>query len=559
MMQKKIFRITFTSSILLFALPLMAAPVPVTPDAGQTLRELQKQPEQSVPKSVAPLQPETAEPETKTGADLRVMVKALHVTGNSVFASVVLEALLANLVGGEHTLDELNEGAARITAFYHQRGYILARAYLPPQEIKDGTVTIKVLEGHIGEQRIENQSRLSDQRAEEYLKVIKPGDVLQAAPVERALLLLNETPGVGAARATLQPGASVGASDLVVQLIPSAAYTANIQLDNHGNYYTGENRLGAELALNSPFKLGDQITLRALASDQNLTYVYGAYQIPVGGSGLRLGGAYSGTSYSLSKELAFLQSHGTATIASLFAVYPFIRSQSGNLSGTFTLEDKKLEDVIASTTTADKQVQAATVGLVGNRQDAFGGGGVTLFDLSLASGSLSMDPVSKAIDDLTVRTNGAFMHFNYNFNRLQRLTDRYSLSITLSGQYANKNLNSSEQFSLGGINGVRAYPQGEAYGDEGRMLTVELRRSFTQRLQGVMFYDAGSVIIYRDPYLAGANARFLSGGGVGVNAEIAGVEIKALFAMRGSGGQAASEPLNVNNKSRWWLQLGRHF
>jgi hemolysin activation/secretion protein len=299
--------------------------------------------------------------------------------------------------------------------------------------------------------------------------------------------------------------------------------------------------------------------LRALTSNQNLTYVYGAYQIPVGGSGLRVGGAYSATRYRLGKELAVLQSQGTATIASLFAVYPFIRSQNSNLSGTFTLEDKKLEDVIAFTTAANKQVQAATIGLIGNRQDAFWGGGVTLFDLSLVSGSLSMDPVSKAIDDLTTRSNGAFMHLNYNLNRLQRLTDRYSLSITLSGQYANKNLNSSEQFSLGGVNGVRAYPQGEAYGDEGRLVTVELRRSFTQSVQGVMFYDAGSVVLYYDPYLAGANTRFLSGGGVGVNAEIVGVEVKAIFAMRGSGGQATSEPLNVNNKSRWWLQLGKHF
>jgi len=419
---------------------------------------------------------------------------------------------------------------------------------------------ISVQEGRIGEQRINNKSRLSDERANEYLSVIKSGDVLQAAPVERALLLLNDTPGVGAARATLQPGASVGSSDLVVELSPSVPYFANIQMDNYGNYYTGENRLGAELALNSPLMLGDLVTLRAVATDQDLAYAYIAYQIPVGGSGLRLGAAYSGTRYSLNNEFASLRTHGTATVGSLFTVYPFIRSQKSNLTGTFTLENKQLNDeyVIASVTT-EKQVQVATFGLAFNREDKFGGGGMTLFNLSLVKGRLSMDDASLSIDKITANIYGPFSRLNYTLNRLQRLSDRYSLSLALSGQYADKNLNSSEQFSLGGAYGVRAYPQGEAFGDEGNLATVEVRGNLTQRLQGVMFFDAGSVIISHDPYLPGTNTRFLSGGGVGVNAKIFGIDIKAHLAVRGSGGLPTSEPATMNNKSRLWMQLSKYF
>ncbi|MFZ2541410.1 MAG: ShlB/FhaC/HecB family hemolysin secretion/activation protein, partial [Gallionella sp.] len=232
--------------------------------------------------------------------------------------------------------------------------------------------------------------------------------------------------------------------------------------------------------------------------------------------------------------------------------------QKSNLSGTFTLENKQLNDVIASFP-IDKQVQLATVGLTFNHEDKFGGGGITLFNLTLATGSLSMDDASLSDDKLLAQTNGAFTRFAFGLNRLQRLSDSYSLSLALSGQYANKNLNSSEQFSLGGANGVRAYPQGEAFGDEGRLATVELRRNFTQSLQGLMFFDAGSVIINHDPYLAGSNTRSLSGGGVGVNAKIFGIEIKAYLAVRGSGGQPNSEPATMNHKSRLWMQLGKQF
>lgn len=544
-----------TLYVLLCAMPVKAAP----PDAGQTIRELQQRPELDEPKSTTPLQhEEVAVPKVQPQDDVRIMVDAIQVSGNSAITTEELEALLTDLVGGEHTLGELNQGAARITAYYHEHDYITSRAYIPPQEIEDGVVMINVQEGLIGKPRINNKSRLSDQQVSDYLSEIKRGDVLQEAPVERALFLLNETPGVGAARAMLQPGASVGASDIIVELSPSDSYFANIHVDNYGNYYTGENRLGAELGLNSPLKFGDLVTLRALTSDQDLAYAYIAYQVPVGGSGLRLGGTYSGTSYSLGKELASLQSHGKATVGSLFTVYPIIRSQRTNITGTLTLEDKQLNDTDLFSS-RDKQVKVATFDLMGNHQDTFGGGGITMFDLAISPGRLSMDAASLWIDELTVHTNGPFTRLYYNFNRLQRLTDRSSLSLALTGQLANKNLNSSEQFSLGGAYGVRAYPQGEAYGDEGRLATVEFRHTFTLTLQGVMFFDAGSVVINRDPYLSGSNTRFLSGGGVGVNAKVFGIDIKADLAVRGSGGQPVSEPATMNHKTRFWLQLGKQF
>jgi len=510
-----------------------------------------------------PTPEEIAVPKARQKSDVRMMVKSIHVTGNDSIPTAELEALLADLPGSERSLADLNNAAARITAHYHKRGYIVSRAYIPPQEIKDGAVTISVQEGRIGKGRINNLSRLSEQTAYEYFAMIKSGDVLQSEPVERALLLLNETPGVGTARATLQPGASVGSADLVVVLSPSEPYAANIQMDNYGNYYTGNNRLGAELALNSPLMLGDMLTLRALGTDRNLSYAYLAYQIPVGGRGLRLGVAYSGTNYRLDKNFAATETNGSATIGSLFTVYPFIRSQKSNLSGTVTLESKQLNDEIA-TVPIDKQVDLATFGLTGNRKDKFGGSGITLFSLSLAKGRLVLDDISLLIDkgilgNKGANTNGSFARLNYNLNRLQRLNENYSLWFALSGQFASKNLNSSEQFSLGGAYGVRAYPQGEAMGDEGRLATVEIRRKFTQKLQVMMFFDAGSIVFNHEPYLSGSNKRTISGGGLGVHANIFGVDVKAYVAKRGTGGQPTSEPATLNRKSRLWVQLGKYF
>jgi len=548
---------------LYFALPALSAlaalsahAAPVAPDAGQTIRELQKQPELNAPKPTTTLRLE--ENVTRRGSandDVRIVVSAIRVSGSSAFAAGELEALVANLVGSEHTLAELYQGAARITAYYRERGYVIARAYLPAQDIQDGVVMVDVVEGRIGEQQIKNQSRLSDDRANSYLSGIKRGETLQAAPVERALLLLNDTPGVGGTRATLQPGASVGTSDLVVEIDPSVPYVAKVEVDNFGNRYTGEHRLGGAVALNSPFRMGDQFVVRALTSDQDLTYARIAYQIPLGSSGFRLGAAYSNTRYRLGKEFAPLQAHGSATSTSLFAVYPFVRSQTGNLSSTLTLEEKKLDDLTdAPVTAADKRIDLASLGLAGNYQDTLGGAGITSFEFSLAGGRLGMDADSLAADELTARSNGGFTRLAYSINRLQRLTDLDTLSLSLSGQQAGKNLNSSEKFSLGGASGVRAYPQGEGFGDQGWLASLELRHHFLANLQGVLFYDAGAVRINHNPFVSGDNSRNISGAGVGTNVHFFGVQFNAYVAWPTNGGQPTSEPATLDSNPRLWVQ-----
>ncbi|WP_407059001.1 ShlB/FhaC/HecB family hemolysin secretion/activation protein [Ralstonia syzygii subsp. celebesensis] len=345
----------------------------------------------------------------------------------------------------------MNAAAARITAYYREQGYPVTRAYLPTQEVADGKVTIAVVEGRIGAHRLNNRSRLSDVRAGAYLDMAKEDEVIRSAPIDRGLLILNDTPGVGTARATLQPGASVGTSDLVMELTPGAAYSGSIDLDNYGNRYVGEYRLGGTLNINSPLRIGDVLSLNALSSGNGLSYGRAAYQLPVGSDGLRLGTAYSYTVYKLGKEFKTLDAHGKASSASVFAVYPFIRSQQTNLNGTISLEQKNLSDSVDSTlTTTDKRVKLAAIGLQGTHLDGMAGGGLTSASLTATFGNLNIQsPSAVAIDAASAQTNGRYTRLAYNLGRLQRLSDSDSLSLSVSGQEASKNLDSSEKFSLG--------------------------------------------------------------------------------------------------------------
>lgn len=533
------------------------AQTPPVPDAGQVLRDLQQGPASSRPRFAPPPRPESpAESDEKRDGG-KVLVRSIVITGNEEVSTADLQPLVADLVGAEQTLGQLAAAARRITAYYREHGFAVARAYLPAQDITAGAVIISVIEGRIASHTINNQSRVSDARAQGYFDRIKDGDVIKSAQIDRGLLLLQDTPGVGGSRATLQPGASPGTAELLIEVEPAKACTGHVVADNYGNRYTGAYRLAGAITFASPFKIGDELTINALTSGAQLNYGRVSYQRPVGRRGLRLGAAGFSTDYQLGKEFEVLEAHGTARSATVFAAYPFVRSRLKNLSGLVSVEGKRLKDYVDATAIdTARTVTLATLGLSGTLQDTLGGGGLNRLDVAVTLGNLRItSPGARALDDASARTQGGYHRVFYSLSRLQRLTDSAALFLTVSGQQAGRNLDSSEKISLGGINGVRAYPQSEATGDEGAWATLEFRHNFRPTLQGTLFYDAGRVTANHHPFdPAAANHRTLSGAGVGFNAGIATFQFKASLAWRTSGGAPASIPVSVAKTPTLWLQ-----
>lgn len=533
--------------------------IAAAPDAGQLNQQIGKQPDLNPSAPVELLKvPANIDNQSDGNSDIRILVNKITVTGNKAVPSSALEPLVADLIGAERNFAEISAAVNRITNWYRQNGYLVARAYLPEQDLKDGLVIINVLEGLLGTQQVNNRSRVADARVKQHFDLIPAAAPLQSQAVDRAVLLLSDMPGVGGARAALRPGASVGTTDLIFELDPGQAYAANVELDNYGSHYTGENRLGGALAINSPFNFGDQLTLRAMTSNQDMTYARLAYQLPLNGNGLKLGAAYSDMNYALGREFADLNARGTANNASIYLSYAFVRSQLTNLHGTLTWEQKDTQDRQESN--VDKKVKLVNFGLAGSRQDAFGGGGLTNFGASVVVGDLGMDSVTLEQDAASANAQGGFSKININISRLQRINDNNVVYVAASGQLASKNLNSTEKLYLGGSDGVRAYPPGEAGGDEGLMLNAELRHTFSEKLQGLVFLDGGTVTINKNAYITdAANTRNIAGAGFGLNASYKAIQLKSVIAWRLHGGPALSEPISEDTNPRLWVQLSSTF
>jgi hemolysin activation/secretion protein len=530
------------------------------PDAGQILREL-RQPALPGELPAPAANPVQNAPEPSVD-EVKITITSFEISGNSSISNEDLQELLTDRLGQRLGLSDLRNAAARLTALYRERGYPVARAYLPAQDIKGGKVAIVILEGHIGKVLLRNASSLSDERALAFFKKAAAGAVIRSDQVDRALLLLNDVPGVGAVRATLQPGAVVGTSDMVLELDPGQKFAGNVALDNHGNRYTGNVRMSGSIVMNNLSGIGDQLSANGLLSNHKLGYGRLAYSLPIGSDGMRAALAYSSTQYQLAHEFAALDAHGRANSLIVSLAYPFIRRQRGVLSGSVGLESRRLSDRIgAIDTLSEKRAQVFNVGLAGNFQDALGGGASSSVELFGSFGKLDIEsPAALAIDDATVRTNGSYSKLYFGGNRLQRLTDQDQLWLALSGQWAQKNLDSSEKFLIAGPGGVRAYPEGEAIGDDGYLATVELRHNFSGALQGTVFYDAGSVKLNHTAYdSTSTNRRTLGGAGLGFNAVLAGTDLRASLAWRTVGGDPLSVPAGASKSPTLWVRANRPF
>lgn len=500
------------------------------PDAGQLLQGVDGKAPQAVPGRPVDIEKPAPEP-AKSRVGPKVNAKTFRVSGMTVYPEAELTALLDKYVGQQLDFDDLQNAADVIANHYKRNGYFLAHAYLPGQEIKDGVVTIAVLEGRVGQVniRMAEGAKISEETARNFiLENIKPGDLITDKGLEYGLLLLNDLPGADI-KSTLVPGSVVGTADVIVSVGEGKRFSGQVEVDNYGQTTTGIYRFGAAANLNSPLGRGDQLAVRLLETDdRHLSYARVGYTLPVSRSGTRLGLAHTKMEYALGGSFAALGAHGDAKIDNYYALHPMYRTRNFNVFGQVGYDVKKLSDFTDSTSSKSlKSANNFSATLFGDGRDGILGGGMSTYSLAYTWGNISLDTASvKAIDQGAggYKTHGGFDKGNVQLSRLQNVMPGLAFYAAYNGQFATKNLDTSEKMSLGGPTGVRAYPQGEASIDEGYLLSGELRFALGRmgtELPGqfslAAFADGGRGRIHKTPLLADARNNIgRAGAGVGL-------------------------------------------
>lgn len=475
------------------------------------------------------LSPQAPEPAVAT-----VRVQEFRVSGTELAGDEEFQQLLAPYRDKALTFDELQQLPLKVAGMLHDKGYVLAQAWLPPQRLGDGVLEIRVVDGKVdpaheaGGIAVQGAgARIRPEVVRRFLAdSVQPDRPLRVDELDAALKTVDALPGVASVSSTLVPGSQPGTTVVQVDVKQDKLLSGSLSANNYGDTYTGRQRATAHIDLNSPGGYGEQFSLD-LSASQGMRQAGISASMPVGTAGARIGASASRLTMDIDPSKVPANLDSEATTFGLFGSMPLATGSSYSSQLGATVEYKHLQDNAAAFALSDREIVLGSLAWSGNLRDAHGGLNVWSLSGSVGDLDLSGEPSFQAIDRVTAQTEGGFARVNLDAGRLMRVGDSdWTWYTGFRGQFASKNLDSAEKFQLGGPTGVRAYPVGEGLGDHGWLITTELRRSLGSTVLGdaqvFAFADVGGTTQYADPW-SGAlasgtpNSYTLSGGGVGVS------------------------------------------
>lgn len=531
------------------------------PSAGQLLQQIQTEnPVITVPGADTP--DSFGKLPAATKSEKRVLVKEFKFLGNSNVSQIDLQQQVAPYLNRELTFTQIKAIADQITEYYRGQGW-LVKTLIPKQDITDGILTFQIVEAIVGGFIINNESeRISTRRVESWLSnQVSPQSKLSLKDLDRGILLLNDLPDISAEGA-LKAGASADETDILVTVTDKPRVDGYFDIDNYGVSSTGGVRGIASAYLNSPLGFGDQAIVYAMFSEGS-QFGRLTYNAPIGKDGLRAGIYGSYLNYrTVDTAFSSLGLTGNAASGGAEANYPIIRSRGANLYAFATYGFNAFDNKSNGQATNQYSSSVGVLGLSGNKIDSFAGGGNNSASLAASYGNILLDgsPI-QAINQLTTNTGGAFSKLRYSLNRLQTITNSLSGYISLSGQYSQKNLDSSEQMYLGGPFGVRAYAVGQGASTNANLATAELQLQLPKQTQLAAFYDIASAQTWANANFNGnslANQYLMQGLGLGaIWSGAKGILLRASWAHRtGSLPYSVAQYMSANggmNQNRFWL------
>lgn len=463
---------------LFFGAPVFAAPD--LPDPAYTPR-LETQPAPSI--ITAPdikEKEESAYPNPLLPeADIQVTIQQIQYIGNKNIKETELNALLNDYLDKPIGIKELNKMTALVTRYYRQQGYLLAEAYLPEQDIAKNTLQIAVVEGYLGELKLNTKGKLDDAFFKKITaKHFENNAAIRESNLVKTVTLINSLPGVNAT-SELAPGQAVGHSDIAIEVEPEPLVTGYIAANTFGNRFTSREVLAAGVFLNNLAGRGDRLGLNVKDSrrERQRTIQLG-YILPVSESGTLLNLNLGYSDYRLGGEFSSLGATGSSAFVSVFLDQPVVRSRKGNLTSRIGLSYKDLtDDVSAFSIENQRDIKALELGLFGDWRDTRWNGFNQLgLNFKLADVKFK-NSLAKSLDATGAETAGDFVKYNLFGSRIQPLSQNFNLLLRGEYQGVSKNLDTAEKLAIGGINRWREFGELPTSSDRGLIVGAEIRKS----------------------------------------------------------------------------------
>lgn len=442
-------------------------------------------PEVRKPRPAPPVEisntPEPAKP-LASDTEKKFAVQEYSIEWSGMFPPEVREETLkaVPLRAGEYSVSSLREHVLEIAKYLRARGYVAAKAWVPPQQIANGKTQVRVDVGAIGkisfdagklspDARVDGQVPLEmrekmDQALRSVLCAGQASSPCQLMPIERASLeraLLVAGDAVNAKLyGVLNPNGSSAWLEVSPELLPSREF--EVGLDNSGSKATGRGVLKSRATFRNLAQMGDVLSLVGSTSrDWGSANFQLDYGMPLTPSGWRVGATLAKTRYELGGDFQLLDAKGDSEIVGVYARYPVYRSILSQVDFRADLEHANLKNSFLGDTLREGQ-DSLRATLSGSHYDYLLGTGASS---NWAGSVVYSDTRAKGAVSSQFDSLGGAWRLIGSVQRTQELGSGFRASASLVAQMASRSLARTNRLFIGGPDAVRAYPIGESGGD----------------------------------------------------------------------------------------------
>jgi len=503
----------FTVGVSLFCLILLpslgqAAP----PSPGSVISPIDKpvyQPGRTETPQISREKKATPVPESS----VRVRVNSFQFVGNTTYPDNILRDVIKQYEGRKLSITEIYHVADLVEIYYRYHGYLLTSVYVPAQKINSGTIKLEVIEGRLGDIKIDGKlSSYTPEFLKKQVNELKPGEIIDDKTLEKETLLLGDLPGLDT-RAIIKPGSEYGTSD-VVFVNEEDRFSGVVTVNNFGRKSIGEARLEGGLLIANPIFQGDMLNLSGIvAQDSRMLFGRIDYDALINTHGSRLGLSYSAFDYDVDTTEIGLTSAatlgGSGTSIVLRASHPIQRTSSNNLS--------IIVDGRRSTTKENGNVSLRPDSTI-NLLEIFVNWDHTYTKYAKTSIIGGFSTNFKSRSDL-LDTKSQKAKLTLDVSHYQPFLETWFVIGRVQGTYSPDPLVDVERFRIGGQGSVRAYPSAELAGDKGAVISLDVGLTYivagNVALTPKVFADYGKV--FRIEPIGQPDEESLAGYGAGLS------------------------------------------
>ncbi len=495
---------------------------------AERFKQKTEEEQKAVQKKVEKPQIEIKEKEEKPQAPLlKFTLKEIKITGVTIFKAQDFKPLYQSYLNQEVSQADLEKVIQGIKDKYKEKGYFTVIAYLPEQDVKEGVVEIRVVEGKMGSLKIEGNKYFSNSLIEKYFHT-KKNEVLNLNKIQRDILRLNQTSDLEV-KTIISPGKEPETANVTLKVKDSFPWHVGFSEDNQGSRLTGKYRSSLYLRSSNATGNLDSFFVSTLYSGRSLGESL-SYNIPVSSYGTKFGIDVTYFKDKLGQELKAFDINGVSQIYDPHLLWELYLDEIFQAYFRTGLEIRSITKKIDENLTASDQLRIPYFSFDLNRNDNYGS---THLSPQFSFGTGDFLGASNRNHPTASRqgTGGFYFKYEQNASRTQRMPFESYAQLRSDIAVATHTLPSSEQIQIGGFNSVRGYPEGDYLADFGGYLQCDwyfpmylipkdykLPRSqmpLRNQIEPVFFFDLGGGKLKKvitgekhDKFLAGVGGGF---------------------------------------------------